>query len=64
MAHGHPRARHYPVSMLWEEARIARKRAARNRAEEALLTQMAVASVISEKAGKALKERITEMTKD
>ncbi len=64
MAQGHSGARHYPVPMLWTEARIARRRVKRDRAEEAILTQMAVTSVISAKAGRAFKDRIAEMTKD
>lgn len=58
MAHGHIEARHYPVPLLWQETKIVRQRVNRELATEAVLTQMAVASILSKKAGDAFDKRI------
>jgi hypothetical protein len=63
-AHGHPEARYYPVPYLWAETRIVRRRVNRDLANNAILTQMAVGSILSEKAGKAFQKRIKELTGD
>ena len=63
MAHGHPNARHYPLPMLWVEALLIRRRVNGLMATEAVLVQMAAASVISKKAGKAFEKRVKAMTK-
>lgn len=64
MSHGHPNARHYPVPMLWTEVRFAKRRENRRHATDAILTQMAINSALSEKGGKRFKEQITALTKD
>ncbi|AWY09488.1 tail protein [Ruegeria phage vB_RpoS-V16] len=61
MAHGHPEARHYPVPMLWTETRIVRQRVNREFANQAVLTQMAVGSILSKEAGKAFNRRIKQL---
>lgn len=62
MAHGHPEARHYPVPMLWQETKIVKQRVNRDHATQALLTRMAVSSVLSEKADKAFQKHIRDLT--
>lgn len=61
MAHGHPEARHYPVPMLSNEAAIVVNRLNREHATNAVLTQMAVSSVLSKKAGKQFEKRIKQL---
>lgn len=51
LAHGHSQPHRYPIGVLWEEVQIVRQRLNGQMATEALLTMMAVSSVISEKAG-------------
>ena len=60
--HGHPHARHYPVPMLWFEAELVRERLDQAFATTAALTQLAISSVLSEKAGKALQEQIKRLS--
>jgi len=64
MAHGHPEARHYPVPMLTSEARIVRQRINRKTATEAVLTQLAVSSILSKKAAKAFEKQIKKLNED
>lgn len=64
LAHGHPEARRYPVPMLWTETRLVRQRVNRELANSTILTQMAINSVLSEKAGKALTKRIKKLTEN
>lgn len=61
MAEGHAHARHYPVPMLWTEAWMARERLNRELASQAILTQLAAGSILSEKAGKAFKKEIRKL---
>ena len=61
VAHGHPEARRYPVPMLWTETRIVRSRLNRDLANSAVLTQMAILSVLSKKAGKAFDKRVKKL---
>ena len=61
LSEGHLDARRYPVAHAWSEARIVRQRNAFRRREETALLQMAVASVLSEKAGKQLANLLKRM---
>ena len=61
-AHGHPEARHYPVPRLWAETRIVRRRVNRELVNSAVLTQMAIASVLSKEAAKAFNKQIKALT--
>jgi hypothetical protein len=61
MAHGHPEARHYPVPMLWNEVRLVRARLNRELANSAILTQMAIGSILSQKAGKAFDKHVKKL---
>jgi hypothetical protein len=60
-AHGHSEARFYPVPNLWLETKIVRQRVNRDLANSSILTQMAVSSMLSEKAGKAFDKRVKEL---
>lgn len=62
-AHGHTEARHYPLPRLWWETELVRERVNRDLANSAVLTQMAIASVLSEKGGKAFQKHVRELTK-
>lgn len=62
LAHGHTEARHYPVPMLWMETKLVTNRLNQDFATTALLTQMAVAGVLSKEAGKAFDKRIKTLT--
>lgn len=64
MAQGHPEARFYPLPMLWTETRIVTERLNRELANTAVLTQMAISSVLSEKGGKAFQKHIRKLTED
>ncbi|MEP2533550.1 hypothetical protein [Shimia sp.] len=48
--------------MLWTEALLVTERLNRGYATEAILTQMAVSGVLSEKADKAFQKRIRQLT--
>ena len=61
MAHGHPEARHYPVPMLWQETQIVRRRVNRETANTAILTQMAISSILNKKAGEAFDKRVKQL---
>lgn len=63
-AQGHPEARFYPLPVLWLEARMARRRINREMASEATLLRLAVASVLSKKAGSQFKDEIKRLTED
>lgn len=62
LAHGHPEARRYPVSMVWQETELVRKRVNRDLANQGIITQLAIASVLSEKGGKAFQKQIKFLT--
>lgn len=54
LSEGHQHARHYPVGMVWSEARIVRQRLASRVKQETVLMQMVIGSVFDQKAGKQL----------
>lgn len=64
MAQGHPEARRYPLPVLWQETQIVRRRLNREIANEAIFTQMAIASILSEKAGKKFQARVKQLLED
>lgn len=61
-AHGHIEARRYPVPMLWKETRLVRERVNRDLANSAILTQMAIASVLTKEGGKAFNKHMRSLT--
>lgn len=62
MAHGHPEARFYPVPVVWTEVGIVRTRLNREMASNAVLMQLAISSVLSEKAGKAFQKQVKKLS--
>lgn len=50
--------------MIWDETRLVRERTEGLLATEAVLTQMAVSSVLSEKAGKEFNKMIKKLSGD
>jgi len=60
-AQGHPNAGRYPLATLWAEAALARRRINMELVSQALLTQGAVASLLSQEGGKAFNEMIEGM---
>lgn len=63
LANGHPQARHYPISRIFLEADIIRRRLDRERAEAATLMQLCVGSLFGGKTGDAFAARIAEMVR-
>ena len=61
MANGHPEARDYPVGMVWDEATLVVERQNANHATQAVLTQLAVSSMLSKKGGKEFKRVLKEL---
>lgn len=51
LSQGQPSARRYPLWMLWDEARIVQERHNGFAVTQAVLTQLAVASLFSKEAG-------------
>lgn len=64
LANGHTEANGYPIAMIWDEARLVGDRLNGQMATEAVLTQMAVSSVLSKKAGKEFDKMIKRMSED
>lgn len=62
MANGHPEARLYPVPRVWTEVRIVRQRLNMELANNAVLTRMAIVSVLDKKAAGQFKKRIKDLT--
>lgn len=62
LANGHTDARNYTIGRVWIEAEIVAQRINRDHATAALLTQLAVSTILSEDAGKTFNERIKELT--
>lgn len=61
MANGHPRAREYPLGMLWDEARIVVNRQTAESAHRALLYRAAISATRSEEGAKAFDKMIMEL---
>lgn len=62
MDHGHLNADHYPIAMVWEEAELVEDRVNRQMVSEAILTQVAVSSILSKEAGEHFKKLIGKFT--
>lgn len=62
MAHGHPHARHYPLSMAWAEAQIVVERLNNDAASNTVLLQLAISAVMSKQGAKLLKDVLKGMT--
>lgn len=62
LANGHPNAGSYPIGRLWLESEIVVERINKHLADEALMTQLAVSTLMSEEAGKTFNERIKDLT--
>lgn len=58
MSEGHWEARHYPVAMVWSEARIVRQRRAGRMKTEAALQEQVIAAVLSAKGHKQLTQTL------
>lgn len=61
MAQGHAQARHYPIVVVWSEARIVRQRNASSRKLDTVLTQMILSTLFSKDAGAELKKTLERM---
>lgn len=61
LAHGHVHAQHYPIGMVWAEAGIVNRRIKAEEANRAVLTQAAVSSLFSEKAGTSFKSTLKDL---
>ena len=64
LSEGHFYARHYPVAVVWSEARIVRQRQSAKTKLDAAVMQMIVSSVFSKKAGKQLENLLAELDDD
>lgn len=64
LGHGHPKARLYPLGMVWDEGRLVVDRLNGLMATEMTLLQLAVAGVLSKKAGKEFEKQINRITED
>lgn len=61
LSEGHADARYYPIGMVWDEAKLVVERRNRQFATEALLTQLAVASLLSKKEAKEFSKQIKRL---
>lgn len=62
LSHGHHCASLYPIPRLFIEAEIIRKRINRDKADDAMLYQLSIGSLIDKKTSKDFIKRIKEMT--
>lgn len=61
MSEGHTDAQYYPIGMVWDEARLAVERQNGHHATTAILTQLAVVSVLSKDGRKEFKKTIRRL---
>ena len=61
MANGHPRAWHYPLGILQDEARLVVQRVNNGHVTTATLLQQAVSGVLSKEGNKAFRKVIKEL---
>lgn len=61
LEHGHAHAQHYPIAMVWAEALIVSKRVNAAKADQATLTQAAVSSLFSSKAGAEFRKTLAAL---
>lgn len=64
ISEGHADAHSYPIGMVWDESRLAVERINRFHATQAVLTQQAVASILSKDGAKEFKNTITELNQN
>jgi len=57
--HGHPKAMHYPIAMLWDESELVVERLNSQAITEAILFQMAAGSLLSKDAAREFKKMVT-----
>lgn len=62
LASGHPDAWHYPIGMLFDEARLVVVRQNALQASEATLFQAAASSLFSSKGGQHFKRLVEDLT--
>lgn len=60
--HGHPQASEYPVGMLWDEADLVVERVNSRLSTEAVLIQLAAASVMSKDALKQFNKIVKRLS--
>jgi len=61
LSQGHPQAPHYPIGMIWDEARLVVERLNGAYATEAILVQSAIASALSKDGAKEFKKTISRL---
>lgn len=63
LSEGHAEARHYPVAVVWSEARIVRERNSYRRTRDTAITQHVIASAFDskKKVGKELKKLLEQV---
>lgn len=61
LSEGHTDAQHYPIGMVWDEARIIVERQNGAHATTAILTQLAVVSVLSKEGQREFKKTIKRL---
>lgn len=61
LAEGHQDARHYPIGMVWDEAKLVVERRNRAHATDAMLIQLAVGSVLSKKGAQEFSKQIKRL---
>ena len=64
LEHGHVHAQHYPIEMVWVETDLVTKRINALKHDQALLTQMAVSSLLSKKGVEAFKAALKKLRED
>lgn len=60
-SHGHPNAHNYPLGYVWDESEIVTERMNNMVATEAVLTQLAISSVLSKKAHKEFDKALKKL---
>ena len=61
LSEGHRHAWSYPVGMIWDEVSLVVDRKNRDHATTAILLNLAVSAVLSEKAGKNFSKQIEKL---
>ena len=62
LANGHPGAASYPIGRVWLEAELVVNRINKQLADTAMLTQLAVSTLMSKEAGDTFNDRIKDLT--
>lgn len=61
LSEGHADARHYPVAVVWSEARIVRERNNNRRLRDTAVTQLVLSSLFGKKAAKELEKLLNKV---